>query len=104
MNSGFRHAGRTRHTDISDFDGPLPASISRWNLKRLAASLAVAALDANLPDKKARDLAGDTVQSLSRIHPRTRHQDAARWHTRMDFDREVKRIADDKLREFSPRG
>jgi uncharacterized protein (DUF2252 family) len=86
--------------DINDFDETLPGVDFSVDLKRLAASVAVAALDANLPDKKARGLAKDTVQSYREfILELATKTPLEVWHTRMDFDREVKRIADDKLRE-----
>jgi uncharacterized protein (DUF2252 family) len=63
--------------------------------------VAVAALDAKMPDKKARDLAKATVQSYREfILDLAAKTPLEVWYTRMDFDREVKRIADDKLREI----
>ena len=86
--------------DINDFDETLPGVDFSVDLKRLAASVAVAALDANLPDKKARGLAKDTVQSYREFILELASKTPLEvWHTRMDFDLEVKRIADDKLRE-----
>jgi uncharacterized protein (DUF2252 family) len=86
--------------DINDFDETLPGVDFSVDLKRLAASVAVAALDANLPDKKSRSLAKATVQSYREfILELVTKTPLEVWCTRMDFDREVKRIADDKLRE-----
>jgi uncharacterized protein (DUF2252 family) len=86
--------------DINDFDETLPGVDFSVDLKRLAASIAVAALDANMPDKKARSLAKATVQSYREfILDLATKTPLEVWCTRMDFDREVKRIADNKLRE-----
>ena len=87
--------------DINDFDETLPGVDFTADLKRLAASVAVAALNANMPDKKARDLAKATVQSYREfILELATKTPLEVWYTRMDFDREIKRIADDKLREI----
>ena len=64
--------------DINDFDETLPGIDFTVDIKRLAASVAVAALDANMPDKRARALATATVKSYRDIHPRTRRPAAAR--------------------------
>jgi hypothetical protein len=86
--------------DINDFDETLPGVDFTADLKRLATSVAVAALDANMPDKKARGLAQATVKSYREfILELAAKTPLEVWYTRMDFDREVKRIADDKLRE-----
>ena len=86
--------------DINDFDETLPGVDFTVDLKRLAASVAVAALNANMPDKKARGLAQATVKSYREfILELAAKTPLEVWYTRMDFDREVKRIADDKLRE-----
>ncbi|MGH6795627.1 MAG: DUF2252 family protein, partial [Methylocella sp.] len=86
--------------DINDFDETLPGVDFMVDLKRLAASVAVAALDANLPDKKARALAQATVKSYREfIFELAAKTPLEVWYTRMDFDREVKRIDDVRLRE-----
>jgi hypothetical protein len=86
--------------DINDFDETLPGVDFSVDLKRLASSVAVAALDANMPGKKARGLAQATVKSYREfILELATKTPLEVWYTRMDFDREVKRIADDKLRE-----
>jgi len=86
--------------DINDFDETLPNVDFTADLKRLAASVAVAAIDANMPDKKARALAQPTVKAyrefigeLAALPP------LEIWYTRMDIADEVKRIDDAKLRE-----
>ena len=87
--------------DINDFDETLPGIDFTVDLKRLAASVAVAALDANLPDKRARDLTKATVKSYREFILELAVKTPLEvWYTRMDLDREVKQIADDKLREI----
>jgi uncharacterized protein (DUF2252 family) len=86
--------------DINDFDETLPGIDFTVDLKRLAASVAVAALDAKMPDKKARALAKATVTSYREfILELATKTPLEVWYTRMEIDQEVKRIADDKLRE-----
>jgi uncharacterized protein (DUF2252 family) len=86
--------------DINDFDETLPGVDFTVDLKRLAASVAVAALDANMPDKKARDLAGATAKSYREfILELATKTPLEVWYTRMEIDREVKRIAEVRLRE-----
>jgi uncharacterized protein (DUF2252 family) len=85
--------------DINDFDETLPGIDFTVDLKRLAASVAVAALNANMPDKKARAIAKATVTSYREFMLELATKTPLEvWSTRMDLDREVKRIADDKLR------
>lgn len=86
--------------DINDFDETLPGVDFTADLKRLAASVAVAALDADMPDKKARALAQATVESYRGfIRDLAKMTPLEVWYTRMDVDREVKRIANAKLRD-----
>ena len=85
--------------DINDFDETLPGIDFTVDLKRLAASVAVAALDANMPDK-ARDLAAASARSYREfILELAAKSPLEVWCTRMDLDRELKRIVDAKLRE-----
>jgi uncharacterized protein (DUF2252 family) len=86
--------------DINDFDETLPGVDFSVDLKRLAASVAVAALDAEMPAKKARDLAQTSVRSYREfILELATKSPLEVWHTRMDVNREVKRIDNNKLRE-----
>jgi len=86
--------------DINDFDETLPGVDFTVDLKRLAASVAVAALDANMADKKARALAKAAVTSYREfILELAAKTPLEVWYTRMDVDQEVKRIADNKLRD-----
>jgi uncharacterized protein (DUF2252 family) len=86
--------------DINDFDETLPGIDFTVDLKRLAASVAVAALNANMPDKRARALAKATVKSYREFILEFAVKSPLEvWYTRMEIDREVKLISDDKLRE-----
>ena len=85
--------------DINDFDETLPGVDFTVDLKRLAASVAVAALDAKFSNKRARAAAATTVQAY-----RTRMRILAKlspleiWHSRIELEREIKHIEDPALR------
>lgn len=86
--------------DINDFDETLPNVDFTADLKRLAASVAVAAIDAGMPDKRAHALAQATVKSYREFVRELAAQPPLEiWYTRMDIAQEVKRIDDGKLRE-----
>jgi len=86
--------------DINDFDETLPGVDFTVDLKRLAASVAVAAVNANVTDWKARGLAAATAKSYREfIFELAAKTPLEVWYTRMDLDCEVKRIGDAKLRE-----
>jgi uncharacterized protein (DUF2252 family) len=86
--------------DVNDFDETLPNVDFTADLKRLAASVAVAAIDARMPEKKARALAQGTVKAYREFLCELAAQPPLEiWYTRMDIAHEVKRIDDDKLRE-----
>jgi uncharacterized protein (DUF2252 family) len=76
--------------DVNDFDETLPGVDFTVDLKRLAASVAVAALDAGHPKKEARAFAAETVKAyrghmaaLARLSP------LEIWHSRIDLEQEV---------------
>jgi uncharacterized protein (DUF2252 family) len=86
--------------DINDFDETLPGIDFSADLKRLAASVAVAALDAGMADRKARALARGTVKAYRElIHELAAMAPLEVWHMRIDIGSEVRRIGDSKLRE-----
>jgi len=86
--------------DINDFDETLPGVDFTVDLKRLAASVAVAARGSGAADKKARALAHATVKSYREFILELAEKTPLEvWYTRMDIDREVKRIDDVKLRD-----
>ncbi len=85
--------------DVNDFDETLPGVDFTVDLKRLAASVAVAALAAGSGKKQARNVAASTVgayrshmASLAKLSP------SEIWHSRIDLEQEIKRIGNGDLR------
>ena len=85
--------------DINDFDETLPGVDFTVDLKRLAASVAVAAKAANMSDKRARSFAAGTVTAyrehmlaLMELSP------LEIWHSRIDLEQELKQIESPELR------
>jgi uncharacterized protein (DUF2252 family) len=85
--------------DINDFDETLPGVDFTADLKRLTASVAVAALAAGLSKKRARAIAAATVEAY-----RTGMRNLAKlspleiWHSKIILAREIERIEDRALR------
>jgi uncharacterized protein (DUF2252 family) len=79
--------------DINDFDETLPGVDFTVDLKRLAASVAVAGLAANLSKKWARAIAAATVEAY-RIHMRSlaKLSPLETWHSMVELAREIDRI------------
>jgi uncharacterized protein (DUF2252 family) len=84
--------------DVNDFDETLPGVDFTVDLKRLAASVVVAALDAGHPKKEARAFAAETVKAyrghmaaLARLSP------LEIWHSRIDLEQEVDLIGNGGL-------
>ena len=85
--------------DINDFDETLPGVDFTVDLKRLAASVAVAAKAAAMSDKRARSLAASTVTdyrehmfALMELSPREI------WHSRIDLEHQLTQIESPGLR------
>jgi uncharacterized protein (DUF2252 family) len=85
--------------DVNDFDETLPGVDFTVDVKRLAASVAVAALDAGFPKKQARAFAAETVKAyrghmaaLARLSP------LEIWHSSIDLEREVALVGNAGLR------
>jgi uncharacterized protein (DUF2252 family) len=85
--------------DVNDFDETLPGVDFTVDLKRLAASVAVAALGAGLSKKQARALAAATVKAyrwhmaaLAKMSP------LEIWHSRIDLEQEIGMIGNGSLR------
>ena len=71
--------------DVNDFDETLPAPFE-WDVKRLAASLAVAGRVASLSDKACRKLAQSAVQTYrERIGALAKLPPLEAWSTRIDL-------------------
>jgi len=84
--------------DINDFDETLPGVDFTADLKRLAASVAVAASDAGLNDKKAKALAKATVESYRTFMRELAHLSPLEvWQTAMDLHKEADALEDKKL-------
>ncbi len=86
--------------DINDFDETLPGVDFTIDLKRLVASVAVAALDAGASPKKARNVAKAAagayrlqIEKLAALTP------LDVWHTRMVLEHEMSDFDDGDLRE-----
>ena len=70
--------------DINDFDETLPAPWE-WDVKRLAASFAIAARDSHVPDAKARDIATACVRSYrERLREYSDMSPLEVWYARLD--------------------
>ncbi len=85
--------------DINDFDETLPGVDFTVDVKRLAASVAVAAKAAAMSDKRARTIAASTVTAyrehvfaLMGLSPREI------WHSKIDLQQELKQIESPGLR------
>ena len=85
--------------DVNDFDETLPGVDFTVDLKRLAASVVVAALAGGFSKKQSRAVAAATVKAY-RLHmselARLSQQEI--WHSRIDLEQEVKRIGNADLR------
>jgi uncharacterized protein (DUF2252 family) len=87
---GFKTPERNIFFDINDFDETLPAPWE-WDVKRLAASIVIAARHIDLPASEAAKVATDTVRSY-----RERMADYASmraldvWYDRIDLERFLK--------------
>jgi Uncharacterized protein conserved in bacteria (DUF2252). len=69
------------------------------DLKRLVASVAVAALAAKLPKKRARAIAAETARAYrNRIGILAKLSPLEIWHSKVDLAREIERIDDSSLR------
>jgi uncharacterized protein (DUF2252 family) len=85
--------------DVNDFDETLPGVDFTVDVKRLAASVAVAALAAGAPRKQARAIAASAVKayrwhmaSLAKLSP------LEIWHSRIDLEAEIDMIGNGGLR------
>jgi uncharacterized protein (DUF2252 family) len=85
--------------DVNDFDETLPGVDFTVDLKRLAASVAVASLASGATKKQARLVAAATVKAyrlhmgvLAKLSP------LEIWHSRIDLEQEIKRIGNDGMR------
>ena len=85
--------------DVDDFDETLPNVDFTVDVKRLATSVAVAALHAGASARRARGLAVDTVAAYrGRITALAALSPLQVWRARMDLEQELKSIVDRALR------
>lgn len=86
--------------DINDFDETLPGVDFTIDLKRLTASVAVAALDAGASAKKARNIAKSAVAAYRlQITKLAALTPLDVWHTRMVLEHEMSDFDDSALRD-----
>ncbi|MCW3475465.1 DUF2252 domain-containing protein [Limobrevibacterium gyesilva] len=84
--------------DINDFDETLPAPFE-WDLKRLAASLAVAGRANGLPDKAARALARRSAHAYRQhMHELAAAAPVDAWRSRIALDAAIDGIGDRAVR------
>ena len=84
--------------DVIDFDEAYVAPFE-WDLKRLAASLVVAGLARDMPDKAARGLARRAAQAYRHhIDALAAQSPLECWRSRIELDRAVEDIADRDVR------
>jgi uncharacterized protein (DUF2252 family) len=85
--------------DINDFDETLPGIDFTVDLKRLAASVAVAALAEHFPRKRARAIAAAAVEAYrARMRSLSKLSPLEIWHSRIELTHEVEQIDDRQLR------
>jgi uncharacterized protein (DUF2252 family) len=86
--------------DINDFDETLPGVDFTVDLKRLAASVAVAALAAKFSNKRARATAAATVEAYrTRMRALAKLSPLENWHSRIELWNEIRQIDDRALRQ-----
>src|SRR3954447_11143014 len=85
--------------DVNDFDETLPGVDFTVDLKRLAASVAVAALAAKFSNKRARATAAATIEAYrTRMRALAKLSPLEIWHSRIELVPEIKYIEDRALR------
>jgi uncharacterized protein (DUF2252 family) len=85
--------------DINDFDETLPGVDFTVDLKRLSASVAVAARAAAMSDKRARGLAAGAVAAYrGHMFALMERSPLQIWHSRIDLEQELKRIDSPEMR------
>jgi uncharacterized protein (DUF2252 family) len=85
--------------DINDFDETLPGVDFTVDLKRLAASVAVAALAAKFSSKRSRATAAATVEAYrTRMRVLAKLSPLENWHSKIELWSEIRQIDDRALR------
>jgi uncharacterized protein (DUF2252 family) len=85
--------------DVNDFDETLPGVDFTVDVKRLAASVAVAAMAAEVPRKQAKAVAAAAVRAY-RVHMAglAKLSPLEIWHSRIDLEQEITAIGNGGLR------
>jgi uncharacterized protein (DUF2252 family) len=85
--------------DVNDFDETLPGVDFTVDVKRLAASVVVAALVSGAPKKQARAFAMATVKAYrSHMAALAKLSPLEIWHSRIDLEEEIDRLAQSGLK------
>ncbi len=85
--------------DLADFDETLPAPFE-WDLKRLAASIAVCASERMMEERVCRDLARSVVTAYRRHMTRLMRLDPqSAWRSRVDVTKVCQGVNDARLRQ-----
>ena len=85
--------------DINDFDETLPAPWE-WDVKRLAASFAVAARDNHVSDGRSRDIASACVRSYrERLREYSRMSPLEVWYARLDVESLIAAAPDEETKK-----
>ncbi len=99
----FASAERSLVFDLNDFDETLPGPWE-WDLKRLAASLAIAGRDRGFSDKERADIVLETAGAYrTEMAKLAGMRDLDVWYARMDIEKVLQEIGDD-LGLTSPKG
>ncbi|MDE3739768.1 DUF2252 domain-containing protein [Pseudomonas resinovorans] len=85
--------------DLNDFDETLPAPWE-WDIKRLAASFAVAGRDNGLSDDQAREAAVACARAYrENLHEYSRKNPLEVWYSRLDMDTLIELAPDEKIKK-----
>jgi uncharacterized protein (DUF2252 family) len=88
--------------DLNDFDETLPAPFE-WDLKRLAASMTIAARDNRFSDKDQRRVARATAQAYQNTMARLSEVSYLQaWYVRIEADELIERFGTELKREIVP--
>ena len=95
---GYASPEGTLLFDVNDFDETLPAPFE-WDVKRLAASLAVRGRVAKLPERECRRLARTAAKSYRRrLEELALQSPFAAWSSHVDLDGAIADIDSDRIR------
>ena len=94
----MRRPKARRFSDMNDFDETLPAPFE-WDVKRLAASLAVAGQVAKMPERECRRLAsGATLGYREHLADLAKLSALDAWSTRIDLKGAIADVDSAKIR------